>query len=594
MNTVGIATNRAPTLQIVAERSVRDWVAALAHGSCNNVEFLRHFKARAQTDPDIIWEALALLDQNFRSQRIDRDLYIPLKSSLQQFSLGHHNTAEPAVRVNSAAGPEQRKIANIDRSPTAAATTVTPSPLRLGTVLRGRYRVIGILGTSAAGTVVEAIDEKRSDAADIQQRVAIRVRETRDLNNTGQLAAYLSHVCKLQTFSHPNLIRIIDLDQDQGRSLLTMELLNGLTLAQITTKNGETLHYSLDRHHVIQCVANALIYTHTQGAAHGKLSPDEVFVTQEGEVKITGLECSFVNNADGMAKDYLAFAWLAYDVLSSEPRTGKLHRPSGLSSDQWRALKSVLSGGAADGPYLLQKFSSISGEVAIKKPSNANKRRGNLAWGSLIVLLASGISYLAYSSFAAPTVDSTSLAPKSTAEEAASQQTSAPTVASSSESAVASSSPTFAPPVLSQAIATPQSGRTSNINLEKATLEVSDGQTVARVRVKRRGNLRSSVEFVWWTENGSAQGGVDFNSVSPRTAQFPAGASSVELFVPLVPSVIHKQPSTFYVKVDEAGIGAELGEQTLVQISLVPQGYVAPPETEDSELVNEPVESANR
>jgi Protein kinase domain/Calx-beta domain len=571
MNTVGTATNRAPTLQIVAERSVREWVAALAQGSCSNVDFLRHFKTQAQADPDIIWEALALLDQNFRSQRIDRDLYIPLKSSLQQFSLGHHNTAEPAIRVNSATAPEQRKIANIDRLSTAASA---PTPLRIGTLLRGRYRIIGILGSGTAGTVVEAIDEKHSAAPDINQRVAIRVRETRDLNSTGQLAAYLNHVCKLQAFSHPNLIRIFDLDQDQGRSLITMELLTGLTLAQISAKNSETLHYSLDRQHVVQCVANALVYTHTQGVAHGNLGPDEVFVTHDGEVRIKGLECSFINNADGMTRDYLAFAWLAYDLLSGEPRTGKLHRPSDLSGDQWRALKSVIGGRTADGPYLLQTFSSVSGGTAIKNPSEAKNRRSNLVWGSLIVMLAASIAYLAYLHFTAPALESYSSAPVAPEPKI----NVAPSTA-----AIATKEATSTPPVTTPESRVAPSGRTSIINLEKATLEVSDGQTVARVRVQRRGNLRSPVEFVWWTENGSAQAGVDYNSVSPRTEQFPAGASSVELFVPLAPNAIHKQPGTFYVKVDEAGVGAELGEQTLAQISLVPQGYVAPPEIDVSD-----------
>jgi Protein kinase domain/Calx-beta domain len=583
MNTAGTATNRAPTLQIVPERSVRDWVTALAQGSCSNIDFLRHFKAQAQADPDIIWEALALLDQNFRSQRIDRDLYIPLKSSLQQFSLGHHNTAEPAVRVNSAAGPEQRKIANIDRSSVASATGATPSPLSVGAVLRGRYRIIGVLGSGSAGAVLEAIDEKRTSSPIANQRIAIRVRDTRDLNSTGQLAAYLSHVCKLQTFTHPNLIRIFDLDQDQDRSLLTMELLSGLTLAQITTKTSETLHYSLDRHHVVQSVANALVCAHTNGVAHGHLSANEVFVTHDGEVRVTGLECSFISNAGGMSKDYLAFAWLAYDTLSGKPRTGKLHRPRGLSGDQWRALKSVIGGRTADGPYLLQKFSSVSGTAA-KNAGEAKKHRGNLvSLLVLLVLLASGIGYWAYSTFGEPTADATLSAPQATAEVAIPQQHSTPTVAPASVVSGVPSGPASVTPVAAPTVGTVLSGRTSVINLEKTTLEVSDGQTVARVRVKRRGNLRSPVEFVWWTENGSAQAGVDFNSVSPRTAQFTAGASSVELFVPLAPNAIHKQPGTFYVKVDGAGVGAELGEQTLAQISLVPQGYVAPPEIDVSD-----------
>ena len=704
MNAASAAAKRTLAPVPTAESPVREWIDALATGSCTNVEFLRHFRELGRDDTEILWETLGLLDQVFRSRRIDRDLYLPIKTNLQQFALGRTDIEDPAPRVNvptlepltPAETPTSRILATTATASTtpaphgatpAAATQAqsAPVPIRIGMVLRGRYRIIGMLGSGASGTVVEAIDEMRADAPDISQRIAIRIFETRTLEDAGQLASYLRHVCRLQTFSHPHLMRVFDFDQDQGRSFLTMELLAGASLPQVIAKTASSLRITLDGPHVLRCVASAILYAHSHGVAHGRLRAEEVFITHEGDVRVLGFDRAFQESADGHAKDHSAFAWLAYDLLSGGLRTEPLLRPDACTDAQWRLLEAVIDGDDAAGPLLLQQFASpaaaaIATPAATTVPTpsaSATAARGSVThahantgasadavtltdttekrdeafaisavaappemlggnpfgdssgrsskavWSALALVLVAGGAYLAYERFGtdlpflrdtgspapaaaatrvpagAETIDAAD-SPARTNTKASTGTSAGPgtdntTATNTAESPPGTPSPETsleAAPVASAALSGASlpapgerpafTGRTSTIDLSREAVEIRDDQTVARVRVQRRGNLGKAVEFVWWTETGSAQPGIDFNAVSPRTASFPAGVAYAELFIPLVPDAVHTQPRTFYVKIDEASDGATLGERTLAQVSIIPVGYVAPPEAADA------------
>jgi hypothetical protein len=99
---------------------------------------------------------------------------------------------------------------------------------------------------------------------------------------------------------------------------------------------------------------------------------------------------------------------------------------------------------------------------------------------------------------------------------------------------------------------------------------VAGDQPVARIWVRRQGELRGAVTFLWWTESGSARADQDFREISPRTARIADGAKGVELLVPLVPDASRQETRTFYVKIDQVSRGATLGTRTLVQVSIVP------------------------
>jgi hypothetical protein len=116
----------------------------------------------------------------------------------------------------------------------------------------------------------------------------------------------------------------------------------------------------------------------------------------------------------------------------------------------------------------------------------------------------------------------------------------------------------------------------SRIDLPEESISVDGAEPMARLWVRRRGGLSGEVSFLWWTESGSAQVDRDYAQISPRRAYIGNGANGVALLVPLVSDVARDQRRTFYVKIDDAGEGALLGDRTLMQVVIEPAGFVRP------------------
>src|SRR5690606_6871745 len=108
----------------------------LANGQCSKDEFVDRVLRCESTDPDAVWEVLALLDQNFRRKRIDRETFASLKSRLQRHSLGVQEDGRPVprpVRPQQPAAPVNSATAAASAAPVAAAArfdAAMSAPLR--------------------------------------------------------------------------------------------------------------------------------------------------------------------------------------------------------------------------------------------------------------------------------------------------------------------------------------------------------------------------------------------------------------------------------------------------------------------------------
>lgn len=120
-------------------------------------------------------------------------------------------------------------------------------------------------------------------------------------------------------------------------------------------------------------------------------------------------------------------------------------------------------------------------------------------------------------------------------------------------SAVAAAAPAPAPAAL------PTPAVPLLLELAADSYTVLPGEPAARIEVRRRGNLRGDVSFVWSTESASALPERDFIASGPRAEQMPAGVSSVTLLVPIVSDATRSDSRVFYVSITEPGGGAELG-----------------------------------
>lgn len=95
---------------------------------------------------------------------------------------------------------------------------------------------------------------------------------------------------------HPNLVNSLESDEDQGHYFIAMELIDGMDLAQLlqqAAQHAQPLSLPLALHIITELCAG-LHYLHNAcgpsgrhfGIVHRDVSPDNIFVTRDGQVKL--------------------------------------------------------------------------------------------------------------------------------------------------------------------------------------------------------------------------------------------------------------------------------------------------------------------
>jgi len=164
-----------------------------------------------------------------------------------------------------------------DGAGTSDASTWRPSPTP-GTVV-GRFEVVRELGRGGFGVVYEALDRElgRSVAFKLLRgSVKPSAREDRLLREA-ETAARLSH---------PNIVTLFDVGRCEFGPYLVLELLHGETLSQRlaarTLGLAEAIRVTVE-------VARGLSHAHARGIAHRDLSSANVFLCDDGHVKLLDL-----------------------------------------------------------------------------------------------------------------------------------------------------------------------------------------------------------------------------------------------------------------------------------------------------------------
>ncbi len=145
--------------------------------------------------------------------------------------------------------------------------TVTTLPV--GQVLDSRYRIDGILGTGGLGVVY------RAQHLGLDRPVALKMLHT-EFGGVAEIHQRFTREAKaLSTLVHPNIVAITDFGTVEAGPYLTMELLEGKTLADLLEEGP------FDPDHAIDVVIDALRgleFAHVRGVLHRDLKPGNVFI----------------------------------------------------------------------------------------------------------------------------------------------------------------------------------------------------------------------------------------------------------------------------------------------------------------------------
>ncbi len=147
-----------------------------------------------------------------------------------------------------------------------------------GTVLAGRYRIVGLLGRGGMGEVYRADDLR------LEQPVALKFLP-HGLDDGERLARFYREVRVARQVSHPAVCRVYDVAEADGHFFLSMELVDGENLASLLRRIGRLPpDKALE---IARQLCAGLAAAHEKGVLHRDLKPANVMLDGQGNVRIT-------------------------------------------------------------------------------------------------------------------------------------------------------------------------------------------------------------------------------------------------------------------------------------------------------------------
>ncbi|HRF97799.1 MAG TPA: serine/threonine-protein kinase, partial [Aggregatilineales bacterium] len=142
----------------------------------------------------------------------------------------------------------------------------------------GGYKIIGQIGAGGMATVYEARQEK------LDRRVAIKWMHASFVQDRQFIGRFEREARVVARLDHPNIVPIYDTDTEEGRPYLVMKLLDGNTLKEYMADSVLSLDAIIS---VMNTVASALDYAHSQGILHRDLKPSNILIDSNGIAYLT-------------------------------------------------------------------------------------------------------------------------------------------------------------------------------------------------------------------------------------------------------------------------------------------------------------------
>ena len=147
-----------------------------------------------------------------------------------------------------------------------------------GTLIAGRYRIVGLLGAGGMGEVFRARDLV------LDEDVAMKFLPESRAHDEGFMRRFVNEVRLARQISHPSVCRVHDIGEVDGRAFLSMEYIDGEDLATLLRRIGRLPPEK--GYELAQQLCAGLAELHGAGLLHRDLKPANIMIDSQGRLKL--------------------------------------------------------------------------------------------------------------------------------------------------------------------------------------------------------------------------------------------------------------------------------------------------------------------
>nr|MCR4641484.1 serine/threonine protein kinase [Lachnospiraceae bacterium] len=173
-----------------------------------------------------------------------------------------------------------------------------PLALPAGTVLAGQYVIERVLGEGGFGITYQALDHRSGECVAIKEffpdSMVTRVEKTKVLPFTGERGENFSYGkdCFLQEaqtlaqfIGNEHIIRVYTYFEENNTAYFAMEYVRGKSFDRYIKDQGGKIPYE-DAEQKLLPVMDALQAVHERGIIHRDVTPDNIYITDDNNVKL--------------------------------------------------------------------------------------------------------------------------------------------------------------------------------------------------------------------------------------------------------------------------------------------------------------------
>jgi serine/threonine protein kinase len=162
--------------------------------------------------------------------------------------------------------------------------------LKPGMTISDRYEIVDTVGSGGMADVYKARDKR------LNRNVAIKVLKPEYSRDKSFVNKFRGEAQSAAGLSHPNIVNVYDVGDDDGLYYIVMELVEGITLKRFIERKGK-----LDVKEAVGIaiqIAQGMEAAHDNHIIHRDIKPQNIIISRDGKVKVTDFGIAKATNSN--------------------------------------------------------------------------------------------------------------------------------------------------------------------------------------------------------------------------------------------------------------------------------------------------------